>query len=209
MSIELKIKNNLNSNILKINSNEFEQYYLLANKNLTFKELYFSGDLDLLKYKNKVITIVAANWNEHSQQALEQILNWYPNCIFLMSDFAKFEKFANEKILEKHKLITVLANGIKNKANEQQNLLLMSSFKPNTHCYKINFLIRNCLIAQLSDILFVINVDKKLKIYNLISQFIDNNKEVCFLDQESANKCSEVENIQFDAIDWSKNYIWS
>lgn len=168
----------------------------LIPKNLMPLFMYSKGDVSLLSKNIKRVAVIGTRKpTEKSLNLTKKITQKYVNDDYIIvSGLAEgIDTIAHETTLElKGKTIAVLPTNFneiypkenKSLASKIADLgLLITSIGPKENTYKSNFLDRNQYVANISDLVIVIETNLKSGTMNTIRNAYEANKKILFLDQ--------------------------
>lgn len=202
--LEFKHELFLNEDILRKNENN--KLYFKYDENIVSELIplekrplfmYCKGNNDLLNSRYKRVAIVGTrNPSEKSIQVTSQIVKKYvDNNFTVVSGLAEGIDTVTHKstLMNKGRTIAVLPTNFSEiypKSNRYlvdeilESGLLMTSIGPREHTYKSSFLDRNTYVANISDIIIVIETNLNSGTMNTIRKASDANKEILYIEQE-------------------------
>ncbi len=133
--------------------------------------LFYDGNLDLLKNKNRIAIIGSRDPSDYAIAMTRQLVKYLDTSQIIVSGLAKgIDGIAHQAALVSHGCIGVLGCGIKRvyphvnqhlfKTMRHQHLLL-SEYPHNSVPYKHHFVARNRIIAALSNPIYVMSAMAK------------------------------------------------
>ncbi|MFS6999849.1 DNA-processing protein DprA [Carnobacterium maltaromaticum] len=160
--------------------------------------MYSKGDEELLNNNLKRISVVGTRKpNEESVTATKKLVKKYveEGCVIVSGLAEGIDSVAHEVTLKNHgKTIAVLPTNFNNiypkknqilAQNVQKHGLLITSIGPNEHTFKSSFLERNQYVANISEVLLVIETNLKSGTMNTIKNASLANKKILFIDQKN------------------------
>lgn len=159
--------------------------------------MYSKGNISLLAANKKRVAIVGTRHPSPKSIAVTKKITrkFIEDNYVIVSGLAEgIDTISHEtSILHKGKTIAVLPTNFKNiypKKNEElakailDEGLLLTSIGPTENTYKSSFLDRNKYVANISDIIVVIETNLKSGTMNTIRNASEANKKILFVDQE-------------------------
>lgn len=142
--------------------------------------IWYKGDITLMNKK-----VICLEGNDHDEFSRERINKFVPEITKKHIIVNNSYKGVDEEICKSQSsIIYILANGIDNpylNSKVKENDLLITEYPPKTKATKENFRNRNRLVAAIAKSLILFTSEKDGPINNLITEFLNQGKEIyCF-----------------------------
>lgn len=176
--------------------------------------MYSIGDCSLLDTKKKRVAIIGTRKPKNKSIFITRniVKKYVEDDYIIVSGLAEgIDTIAHQTAIEQFgKTIAVLPTNFKKiYPKENSNLaqsilnngLLLSSIGPNEHTYKSSFLDRNQYVANISDIIIVIETNIKSGTMNTIRNASEAGKKILYINQEDSLVNERIKNYGGEIID--------